>query len=101
MKVVLALAFLIFLCSVAVSAVARASKSHPAETQAQAHVQTFVGTIVKTGKEFVFNDDAAKHVYQLDDQQTASKFDGKKVRVTGVLDAANMIIRVQSIETAA
>jgi len=56
---------------------------------------------VKTGNEFVFSDDAAKHVYELDDQQTASRFDGKKVRVTGVLDAANMIIRVQSIETAA
>ena len=112
MKIVLRMVSLIFLCSIAVAAVARVSKSQfartanqdqigrPAEHQAQAKIQTFVGTIAKTGNEFVFSDDAAKHVYELDDQQTASRFDGKKVRVTGVLDAANMIIRVQSIETA-
>ena len=113
MKIVLTMASLIFLCAIGVGAVARTTNAHPAltisqdqpsqpaEPKAQAKAQTFLGTITKSGNEFVFSDDASKLSYQLDDQQTASKFDGKKVRVTGMLDAASKMIRVQSIEAAA
>jgi Protein of unknown function (DUF5818) len=58
----------------------------------------FTGTIQKTGDQFVFTDDRSKSSYQLDDQKTASKFVGQKVKVVGTLDASNLIIRVQSIE---
>ncbi|HKV04896.1 MAG TPA: DUF5818 domain-containing protein [Candidatus Acidoferrales bacterium] len=68
------------------------------QSKTQNQVQTFTGTIVKTGDEFVFSDDATKSAYQLDDQKAASKFDGKRVKVTGTLDAANNMIKVQSIE---
>jgi Protein of unknown function (DUF5818) len=61
----------------------------------------FTGTIQKTGDQFVLTDDTSKSSYQLDDQQSASKFDGKKVKVIGTLDASNNTIRVQSIEAAA
>ncbi len=61
---------------------------------------TFTGTIKKTGDQFVFTDDSSKSSYQLDDQQSASKFDGKKVKIIGTLDASNNTIRVQSIEAA-
>ena len=75
------------------------SSSAPRDKQPQ--IQVFLGTISKTGNQFVFSDDVNKSSYQLDDQQTASRFDGKKVKVTGMLDATNNIIRVQSIEAAA
>lgn len=61
----------------------------------------FTGTIQKTGDQFVFTDDNSKSSYQLDDQKTASKFDGQKVKIVGTLDASNNTIRVQSIEAAA
>lgn len=75
------------------------SSSAPRDKQPQ--IQVFLGTISKTGTQFVFSDDVNKSSYQLDDQETASRFDGKKVKVTGMLDATNNIIRVQSIEATA
>jgi len=72
------------------------SNPHPAPA-----LQTFTGTITKTGDQFVLTDDGTKASYQLDDQKSASKFDGMKVKVIGTLDASNNTIRVQSIEAAA
>ncbi len=69
-------------------------QSNPQQPQAK----TYTGTISKSGDQFVLKDEAGKATYQLDDQQTASKHEGKKVKVTGTLDAANNLIRVQSIE---
>jgi uncharacterized protein YdeI (BOF family) len=63
-------------------------------------LSTFTGTIKKSGDTFIFTDDGTKSSYQLDDQQSAGKFDGKKVKIIGTLDAANNTIRVQSIEAA-
>ena len=60
----------------------------------------FTGTINKSGDTFTFTDDSTKSTYQLDDQQSAGKFDGKKVKIIGTLDATNNTIRVQSIEAA-
>lgn len=76
--------------------VAAQSQSNP-----QPQIQTFTGMITKTGDHFVFSDEATNSSYQLDDQKAASKFAGKKVKVTGTLDASNNTIRVQSIEAAA
>jgi hypothetical protein len=63
-------------------------------------LSTFTGTINKSGDTFIFTDDGTKSSYRLDDQQSAGKFDGKKVKIIGTLDAANNTIRVQSIEAA-
>ena len=63
-------------------------------------LSTFTGTIKKTGNQFVFTDESSQSSYQLDDQQSASKFDGKKAKIVGTLDASNNTIRVQSIEAA-
>lgn len=71
------------------------------QNQQQPEMQTFMGTIMKTGDQLVFSDDATQSSYRLDDQKTAQKFEGKKVRVTGLLDAQDNMIRVQSIEAAA
>jgi len=63
-------------------------------------VKTFTGTIAKKGDQFILTDES-KSSYQLDDQETAEKFAGKKVRVKGILDAVNNTIRIQTIEIAA
>jgi hypothetical protein len=64
-------------------------------------VQLFTGMIAKKGDQFILTDDTNKSSYQLDDQDTAEKFAGKKVRVKGILDAVNNTIRIQTIEIAA
>jgi len=76
------------------------SHSLPTQEQAQPQAKVFTGTIARSGDQFVLRDDSSRSMYQLDDQQSAGKFAGKRVNVTGVLDASNNIIRVQSIEEA-
>ncbi len=63
-------------------------------------VQTFTGKISKSGDQYVLEGGSGTTPYQLDDQQTASKFAGKKVMVTGTLDATNNLIHVQGIQEA-
>ena len=81
-----------------------ASELRAAAVQSQSNPQeqatTFTGTIAKNGERFVLKDEGGKSWYDLDDQQTAGKFAGKRVRVTGTLDASNNTIRVQTIEEA-
>jgi uncharacterized protein YdeI (BOF family) len=64
-------------------------------------METFTGTIAKKDDQFVLTDASSKFSYSLDDQQTAEKFAGKKVRVKGILDTVNNIIRIETIEIAA
>lgn len=63
----------------------------------QPAVRTFTGTIAKNGDEFVLNEAKTHKLYELDDQDTASKFVEKNVRITGTLDVVKNIIRIQSI----
>src|SRR5262249_40456851 len=46
--------------------------------QNESKIKTFTGVIAKKGDEFILADDS-KSNYQLDDQQTAERFVGKKV----------------------
>jgi uncharacterized protein YdeI (BOF family) len=103
--VVATVAFGVALAAQAPKASPLIAASHPlAFTQNQDKpapaLSMFTGTINKSGDTFIFTDDGTKSTYQLDDQQTAGKFDGKKVKIIGTLDAANNTIRVQSIEAA-
>jgi hypothetical protein len=60
--------------------------------------QKFEGVIIsKNGELFVLRDVVNDTWYHLDDQQTAGKFLGKKVLVTGTLDVRTDVIRVQKI----
>lgn len=63
-------------------------------------ISTFFGRIVKDGDKFVLSDAKRKVWYELDDQQTVGKFDGKTVRITGTLNTTKDLILVQSIEQA-
>ena len=77
-----------------------AIQSQQDEQNKQAAVKTFTGVIAKSGEKFVLRDGSSNAAYQLDDQDNASKFEGKKVRVTGTLDGSNNTIHVQAIDAA-
>jgi hypothetical protein len=90
---------------------AGASPTQQSATQAQSQIQsriqsndktevkTFTGTIWMNGGSFVLRDEREKRWYHLDaDQKLIAKFEGKEVKVTGTLDAANSEIHVQHIE---
>jgi Protein of unknown function (DUF5818) len=56
--------------------------------------QTFSGTVVKQGDKYVLKDDSG-HTYDIDHQDEVKKFEGKRVRVQGTLDAAANKIMVK------
>lgn len=55
----------------------------------------FVGTIVKQGDKYMFQDAATGQMLDIDHQDQVKKFDGKKVRVRGTLDPQTKTIHVQ------
>ena len=64
----------------------------PDSTQTDANgVKEFVGTVVKQGDKYVFQDAASGTTYDIDHQDEVKKFEGKKVRVKGTLDSGGKI----------
>jgi hypothetical protein len=59
---------------------------------------SFAGTIVKDGSSFVLRDSSGT-VYQLDAQDKAQPFEGKPVKVTGLLEETAKLIHVEAIES--
>ncbi len=68
------------------------------QTQAQPVAETFMGTVLKNGENFVLSDSATKTRYTLDDPKKARPFEGKTVKVTGTLDMAGNLIHVETIQ---
>jgi uncharacterized protein YdeI (BOF family) len=70
------------------------------DTQVQpsekAGVQTFTGTIVKSGDKYMFQDAASDNTYDIDHQNVVQKFEGKKVTVHGTLDENSKMIHIHS-----
>ena len=64
-------------------------------------MKTFTGTVAKQGDLYILTDKADKTNYQLDDPKKVSEYEGKKVKVTGTLDAENLTIHVNTIEEVA
>jgi uncharacterized protein YdeI (BOF family) len=54
-----------------------------------------VGTIMKQGDKYMFQDTATGTMYDIDHQDEVKKFDGKKVRVHGTIDPSTKTIHVQ------
>jgi hypothetical protein len=73
----------------------------PAQQQEQQKTEVFVGKIVKAenGQFALLIDEQNGRGAYVDDQQKASKFEGKNVKITGVLLATH-VIRVTDIELA-
>ncbi|HKV80194.1 MAG TPA: DUF5818 domain-containing protein [Candidatus Sulfotelmatobacter sp.] len=65
-----------------------------ADSGAAAGTQTFSGTVVKSGDKYVLKDDTGK-TYDIDHQDEVKKFEGKRVRVQGTLDASTNKIMVK------
>ncbi len=74
------------------------STAPPAKEQTQSPAtQTLTGTIVKDGSIYVLKDSSGT-AYQLDDQDRAMKYEGKQVKIAGVLDAKGNSFHIISIE---
>jgi hypothetical protein len=81
---------------------AQTQSQAPNAQQDQQKSQTFVGKIVKaTNGQYalLMDEQAGKGVY-LDNQEKAKEFEGKNVKVTGVLEAAKNLVHVTNIEPA-
>ena len=82
------------------NSVLTAQQDEPEEPAVQeTEAQTFVGQIMNHDGKYALHGEDGK-TYQLDNQDKAKDFDGKKVTITGSLDEENMMIRVSEIEEA-
>ena len=71
-----------------------------AQTEAGAktvQADVFTGTIVKDGTVLVFRDQSGK-VYRLKTQESANRYEGKSVKVTGKLEEETGLLLVDKIE---
>src|SRR5215475_2334679 len=78
------------------------SQTPPAGQQDQQKSQVFVGKIVKVsdGRYALLTDEKAGKGVYLDDQDKAKEFEGKNVKVTGVLETAKNLVHVTDIQPA-
>ena len=60
----------------------------------QTQVQTFAGTIMKSGDKYVLQDTSGTN-YDIDRQDLVKSHEGKKVRINGTLDADGKTIHVK------
>jgi cytoskeletal protein RodZ len=74
---------------------APSTQSSPAAAPADAGSKEYVGTIVKQGDKYMFQETATGTTYDIDHQDEVKKFDGKKVRVHGTMDTDGKTIHVQ------
>jgi outer membrane biosynthesis protein TonB len=57
--------------------------------------QSFTGTVVKQGEKYVLQDADTGNIYDIDHQDEVAKFEGKRVKVKGTLDASGKMIHIQ------
>ena len=78
------------------------SQSAPAGQEEQQKTQVFVGKVIKArnGQYALLTDEQAGKGVYLDDQDKAKEFEGKNVRVTGVLEVAKNLVHVTNIQPA-
>ena len=65
------------------------------ESAQSAGVQSFAGTVVKSGDKYVLQDADTGTTYDIDHQDEVAKFEGKRVKVKGTLDASGKMIHIQ------
>jgi hypothetical protein len=73
------------------------TQAQTSQAQAQPAAQTFAGTIEKVEGKYVLKTSADK-LYQIDDQEKAKLYEGKKVTIIGTLDDSGSTLHVSSIE---
>jgi len=67
------------------------SGSKEDSSRATTDTQTFSGTVVKQDNKYMLKEDSGK-MYDIDHQSDVAKFEGKRVRVQGTLDANGKIL---------
>lgn len=101
-RIILTVAGALLVLTVAVPQVAfSAGPRVEMQQHSQTQAKTFTGTVIKNGDNFVLSDPSNKIAYTLDDGRKASRFEGKKVKVTGTFDMASNTIHVETIEEVA
>ena len=78
------------------------SQAAPTGQEDQQKKQVFVGKVVKIqdGRYALVTDEQAGKGVYLDDQEKAKGFEGKNVKVTGVLEIAKNLVHVSDIQPA-
>ena len=92
--------FAMLLCPTAAPVQSTALVTPELQNQAPVEAETFFGTILKNGDNYVLSDPATKSMYALDNSKKASPFEGVTVKVTGTLDMASNLIHIDTIEFA-
>ena len=73
------------------------AQQRPQQESQESTAQSVTGSVVKVaGKYMLETEDNI--AYQLDDQEKAKQYEGKRVKVTGSLDRSTGILHVSSIE---
>ena len=78
------------------------SQAAPAGQEDQQKSEVFVGKIIKArdGRYALLTDEQAGKGVYLDDQEKAKQFEGKNVKVTGILEVAKNLVHVTDIQPA-
>ena len=76
-----------------------ATGANPDAAQSSPSATTFTGIISKSKDQFLLKELSTGKKYQLDDQAKAKPFEGKKVTISGVLNASN-VIQIETIDLA-
>jgi len=71
--------------------------ANSAAKQEQPSAPAFVGTITKDGAGYVLKV-SGNSAYQLDDQNRAKQYEGKRVKIAGTLDADGKSLHITGIE---
>jgi len=98
----LAVSALVFVCALVWGRPFVGTSGHMAAPalQSEPHAAIFLGTIERSGAEFVLRE-ASGRTYRLDNAQPAQAYEGKAVQVAGLLDAGAAMIHVEQIAPAA
>lgn len=73
----------------------------PQVTNNDDDLKFFTGKILSYNGKYVLDGESPRGPYLLDDQKKAKQYEGKHVRVIGVLEVASNTIHVRNIEEAA
>src|SRR5690242_8047223 len=73
------------------------SEQQPEPETQESTAQSITGTIAKVGEKYVL-ETSENLAYQLDDQDKAKQYEGKRVKVRGTLDKTTGTIHIQAIE---
>jgi hypothetical protein len=72
--------------------------AQPQGEQQQQEGQTFKGTVIKAGENFLLKEDGNDTSYRLDDPEKVKEYEGKVVTVTGTLEKETNTIHVAKLE---